>query len=155
MDALVRLTWAEAHFAAMVGVSRQLKAMQAGKSDRFGAEEMDGWGIHIEGAAAEMCVAKWLGRFWSPSVNTFRAPDLEGGIQVRLRSRHEYELIVRPTDDDTHRFVHVTGEIPNFRIRGWITGSDAKREEWEQTHGGRPKAWFVPNDGLNPLESIF
>src|SRR5690242_899124 len=111
----ISLTWYECELAAVVGCKRQLKALEQGNPDRHGFEGL-GWDNHVEGAAAELAVAKCRGVYWGGHVNVFSEADLGQRVQVRLRTKHSYDLIVRPDDDDGHAFVLVTGNLPNFRI---------------------------------------
>lgn len=150
---LVRLTWEEAAMAADVGRRRQLTSLRSGHKDKHGYSG-DGWGIHIEGAMGEMVLAKHLGIHWDGSINTFKRDDLPG-VQVRTRSGHHYDLIIRTDDDPNSRFVLVTGKCPNYRIRGWIQGQDGMQEEWLKDYGQRPKAYFVPQGLLLPLQLLF
>jgi hypothetical protein len=50
--------------------------------------------------------------------------------------------------------VLVTGRCPEYRVRGWITGAEAKRAEWLRNYGGRPPAYFVPAEQLRGIEEI-
>ena len=141
----------EIDMAAGVGVRRHISALRAGRPNQHGLTAADdGWRAHIEGACGELAVAKFAGLFWSGSVDTFRAvPDLGDAIEVRTRSNHNYDLIIRRADDPAKQYVHVTGQVPEFRIHGWITGGDARRDEFLRTYGGREPAWFVPASALN------
>jgi hypothetical protein len=132
---------------------RHIAAVKAGLKDRFGAEQ-GGWNLHIEGALGELAMAKHLGLFWSASVNTFHAPDLGAFIQVRTRSSHAYDLIVRMEDDKTDVFALLTGVAPEYWAHGWILGVDAQNEAWWKTHGDRPGAWFVPKQQLRPFRDL-
>lgn len=147
----VVLTDYEIRQAAHAGVDRQVQALVKGLPDRHGFQG-SGWDVHIDGALGELAVAKALNRFWSASVGTFKTGGDVGSIQVRCRSRHDYELLVRDTDPDDAAFILVTGRAPTFRVHGWIYGRDAKRPEWRQTHGNRPPAYFVPHSALQSLE---
>ena len=149
----VSLTWYEAAMGAEVGRLRQLSAVKEGLVNRHGFDG-GGWTEHIEGACGEIAVAKHLGVYWGGSVNTFKAPDLDGGLQVRTRSREDYDLIVRPGDSDEDTFVLVTGKCPHYTIRGWILGRDAKQEKFRADHGGRPSAYFVPHECLQCLSNL-
>jgi hypothetical protein len=149
---IVKLTWYEAAMASHVGWMRQLAAIKAGKQDCHGYDG-EGWSEHIEGACGEMAVAKLLGIFWDGSVNTWKANDLPG-LQIRTRSLHDYDLIVRPNDENDSRWVHVTGRCPEYRVHGWIVGSSAKRPEFLKTHGGRPAAYFVPASKLRRMTEM-
>jgi hypothetical protein len=86
--------------------------------------------------------------FWDGSVNTFKQADV-GTWQIRTRSEPHYELIVRPNDSDSDRFVLVLGRAPSYTIYGWIQGIAAKKPAWLKRHGGRPPAYFVPQLALN------
>lgn len=97
-----------------------------------------------------MAYAKAAGVYWSGSVDTFKAPDVET-VQVRTRSGDgpRTDLIVRRSDDPDDVFVLVIGKIPNYRIVGWMRGHEAWRDEYIASHGSRAPAWFVPPDKLH------
>lgn len=147
----VQLSAAELFLAACVGVQRHIQALREGRADRHGANADAGWSLHIEGAAGEMAFAKVAGLYWQAPVGTFRRGGDVGDVQVRTRSTHTYELIVRESDRPDDVFVLVTGRSPTFRVHGWIRARDAQRPEWLAGHGGRPPAYFVPQSALVPL----
>ena len=148
----VKLEYHEALIAAEVGMRRQLAAL--GRPDAHGFDGENGWTVHIEGAGGEMAFAKSADLYWNGSVNTYKVGGDVGLIQVRTRSKHDYDLIVRHDDRDEDIFVLVTGKMPNYQIRGWIQGGEAKQDEWVKTHGGRPAAWFVPAAKLKGIETM-
>jgi hypothetical protein len=146
----IRLEWYEAEWAAGVGVRRQLKALEQGNLDRHGYDGL-GWDNHVEGAGAELAVAKARGLYWAAHVNVFSGPDVGRAVQVRLRTKHEYDLIIRETDANEHAFVLVTGRIPEFLVHGWIWGVEGKQAKWLEAYGNRPPAYFVPKTHLRPF----
>ena len=148
----IQLTWPELLTGAMTGVMRQMESLKSKRADAHGYEGR-GWELHVEGACGELAAARALGRFWSPSVCTFKAADIGQVIQVRTRLEHHYDLLVRQGDADDQPFVLVTGTAPSYVVRGWIMGRDAKQPEWQREHGGRPTAFFVPQSELRDLES--
>jgi hypothetical protein len=151
----VRLTWFEAVMAGEVGMRRHLAALRGGNPDQHGRNGEDGWTVHIEGAAGELAVAKVLDRYWSGSVNTYHDEgDVGQRLEVRTRSRHHYELLVRPGDPPDSAYVLVTGRVPWFVVRGWVFGHEAMRPEWLRVHGDRPAAYFVPHEELSPLAEL-
>ena len=150
---LIELTAAEVLLAATVGLHRHVAAIRRGLPDRHGHDGA-GWNLHIEGACGEMAVAKALNVFWTGSINAFKNGGDVGHLQVRTRSRDFYDLPVRPDDKQTDVFVLVTGLAPRFEIRGWILGAEARRDDWQQTYGDRPAAWFVPQSALNPIATL-
>lgn len=143
----------ELQLAAQVGIQRHIEAVVAGLEDKYGAKK-GGWNLHIEGAAGELALAKLLNVYWNGSVNTFSSGGDVGQLQVRTRSKHDYELLIRAKDRDDDAFILVTGASPDFVVRGWLFGKEAKRDEWRQTHGGRDPAWFVPHSGLRPIHEL-
>jgi hypothetical protein len=147
----VKLEWYELSLAAMIGARREIEALRKGSRPAHGAGEDKRWLNHIEGAAGEMAFAKAVNRFYNGSVNTYSTGGDVGPVQVRTRSRHEYELIIRSSDDDNSIFALVTGQSPRFKVWGWIRALNAKRPEWLKDHGNREPAYFVPNHALNAL----
>jgi len=151
VDDRVVLSESEMKLAAMVGVNRNVESMSKGLKDKHGFTG-DGWSVHIEGACGELAFAKYRNRHWSGSVNTFKRGGDVGEVQVRTRSRHDYDLIVRQDDKDDDYFVLVTGTAPEFRIRGFIVARDAKQMgDCINEHGSRPPAWFIPAGKLRPV----
>jgi hypothetical protein len=148
----VVLTPAESMMAAAVGALRHAESLHANRRDAHGLRtDADGQSLHILGAAGELAVARVLGRYWGGDVCNFKRADVGASVQVRTRSRPDYDLIVRDDDDPADVFVLVTGTPTRLSVHGWIRGGDARRPEWRQTHGGRPAAWFVPQSALHPL----
>ncbi len=149
---VIELTWFELWQASQVGCRRHIEAVQAGYGQ--GAFPDKNWTLHVEGAAAEMATAKVFGWYWSGSVNTFQDADIGKRVQVRWRSKPNYELIVRPRDKDEDFFILVRGQSPRYEIVGGILGRDAKRDEWLQTYGGRQPAHFVPDSALCSVDEM-
>ena len=152
----IKLTHYELAMASEVGRQRQLTSMQEGRQPAHGYTGT-GWEEHIEGACGEIAVAKALGIYWNGSINTFKNPDLGTNLQIRTRSQHNWDLIVRPTEPNNHHYILVTGtssDPEGFRIHGYITGSEAKQPQWLADHGSRPTAYFVPSTALHPLAQL-
>lgn len=150
----VTLDWHEYAMGAEIGKLRQLASIRRGSQHKYGMTA-DGWTEHIEGACAELAVAKALGIYWDGSVDTFKGrPDLPGAVEVRRRSRDDWDLIVRPDDPDDAWFVLVVGSCPVYRIVGMMLGRQAKQDCWRQEYGGRPAAFFVPQADLLPFGTM-
>jgi hypothetical protein len=148
----VTLEWYELGRAALVGVSRNVEALRMGCQNRMPIN--DEWSIHILGASGECAFAKAAGRYWSGGVNTFKASADVGQIEVRTRSKHTYDLIVRKDDSDDSVFVLVTGGPADFLVHGWILGRDAKQRQFVANHGNHGAAYFVPSSALRPLADL-
>jgi len=136
-----------------VGKERQAEAIRMGLEDKHGFEG-DGEAIHINGAGGECAFAEAMGVEWAGHVNTFKKGGDVLHYQIRTRSRHWYDLIVREDDDPEAIFVHVTGELPEYFVAGWIRGRDARLGEWRRAYAGREEAWFVPKNGLFSLSIL-
>ena len=98
-----------------------------------------------------------MGKYWGGSINTFKAGgDIDStGWEVRTRSDHDYDLIVRDDDPDGRVFILVTGLSPRFRVWGWIKSEEAKKEnKWRKDYGGHGAAYFVPKDALSNMGDL-
>lgn len=151
----VNLTDMEMRMAAMVGAERQLQSAGS-PGTKHGLSNLDPWTMHLNGAAAELAVAKALALFWPGSVGTFRAePDIPcrqhpPGIEVRWISQMRYDLKIRHDDSPERMYVLVSGFAPRMTLHGWYLGSDAKQPEfWTELGNGRPGLWCVPKERLH------
>jgi hypothetical protein len=148
---VIRLSPWELEIAAAAGVRRRVGALSRSLEDRYGAVDGDSWGHDIEGAAAEMAVAKLLGRFYVPALHV--QANGEGDVaQYQVRSTiHDHGcLLVKTGDADADVFILVTGRAPVLTVRGWIRAGEGKRSEWWREVRGRT-AFFVPQYALTPL----
>lgn len=152
----VTLTSSETELATQVARQRQAEAQRMGLRPKFGATDSSAASIHALGAAGELAAAKALGVAWQPTINTFKQEggDGVGRLEVRTRSRHDFDLLVRPSDRDGRAFVHVTQSSTGHQVHGWLWSSEAKQGRWLQNFGGRPPAFFVPVSALRPLDTL-
>jgi hypothetical protein len=148
----VSLTPRELGLGAIAGVYRQIGAMQNGRSEIKGAAA-DPWDAHIEGALAEMAVSKFLGIYWSGTSFRFQDGDV-GPYQVRSSRRPDAHLLIHEREPDEAPFLLVTGAAPDFTIRGWILGREAKRPEWVREGPGHKAAYWVPQGALREIEAL-
>jgi hypothetical protein len=155
---IVRLNKVEFYNAAHIGLIRQLQNINKGRKDSYGAETMDGWGIHIEGACGELVVAKVLNIFYNGNIGDLSACDVnneERNIEVRTRSNHRYDLILHPKDKDENVFILVTGKAPLYKIRGWILAKEGKKKKyWSDPSGKNRPAFFIPQKDLKPIKEL-
>ena len=152
----VGLTNRELVIAAEVGAIRNIESISRMRQKAWGfPDDEPAWNVNIEGVCGEIAIARYLGIYWSPSVNTFHAADVGLDIQVRTRLKPDYDLIVRPDDDTNHYYVLVTGPAPTMVIRGYILGHEAQcHDEWRKAYGDRPEVWFVPQSALSPIGEL-
>tara|TARA_R110000803_G_C11989495_1_gene321960 strand:- start:9029 stop:9499 length:471 start_codon:yes stop_codon:yes gene_type:complete len=145
----VVLTPSEMVLAASAGVMRNVKNINAKLKDAYKADPNQGWQMHIEGALGEMALAKFLGLYW-PGVGKMRGTDV-GEVDVRTRSRADYELILHEKDPDDRVFWLLCGNNGRYDVKGWILCADGKRQEyWSDPSGKNRPAFFVPQSKLNP-----
>jgi hypothetical protein len=150
----IRLDREQQTICARLGILRNLYAIEQGNADLHG-HKGPGWNIHIEACGGECAFGLATGLSWPMTLNTYKEPDFRGKnnepIQVRTRLQHSYELIVREDDNPEELFVLVTGQMPVYRVVGWIGGYEARQSVWRRNHGGREWAWFVPHAALRPM----
>lgn len=150
---VVFLTDEELKLADSIGNLRQDESEKDGRRAAHGFNGNER-ACHVLGARGELAVAKALGLQWDATVNTFHNRGDVGDIEVRTRTNHSYDLLVRADDADDRRFVLVIGIDRVFSIYGWKRGADAKLKRWIASYGNRPEAYFVPKDRLEPLHSL-
>ena len=112
--------------------------------------------IHLLGAAGEVAVASYLGmkEHLFKETEARRGSDDLPGIDVKTRSRHQYDLIVQKNENACKKFVLVTIESQKTFLHGWCYGRDAMKEEfWADPARGRP-AYFVGKEHLRPMETL-
>ena len=139
--------------AAIVGVRRKIHSLGSKDTNHVGNKKF-GWQEDIEGACAELAVGKAFNIFWNGSVNTYKAPDLSGRLQVRYTELDHGSLIFRGNDNVNDNFILVTGLAPNYIIRGWLKGCDAKQDEYIKYPDDKIPSWFVPQNKLLPIGQL-
>jgi hypothetical protein len=147
----VVLTTDELLAAATVGMHRHLSCIRVGSAARY--EDGTEWSHHIEGAAAEVAVAKHFNLWWSGLTPTTLTGDV-GPYHVRHTEEKE-SLIVRPRDFEkvaNPKFIFVTGRNGTYLLIGWLDGKEARRPEWLRNPHGYGEAWFVPRSALWPIQ---
>jgi hypothetical protein len=113
--------------------------------------------IHLLGAAGEMAVASFLGmkeHLYQEKEARRGSDDLPGGIDVKTRSKHKYDLIVQRQENPQKRFVLVTICDQQTLIWGWCYGREAMQKcYWSDPARGRP-AFFVPKEQLHHIGTL-
>lgn len=113
--------------------------------------------IHLLGAAGEVAVASYLGmkeHLFKETEARRGSDDLPGGIDVKTRSRHSYDLIVQKQEEPRKKFVLVTISQQQTLLWGWCYGHEALQERfWADPARGRP-AYFVGKEHLRPMETL-
>ena len=155
-DVVITLTTQQAAIVVQVGI---LKAMM--NIDRGNSRGLKGDGLvyDINGSGAEYAVAVHLGLDWTPITvgpDGRGVPDTGDVGIFRVRSTvhaHGHLLLHRP-DPESAPYIHTTGRLPTYVLRGWCWGHEGKRKEfWGETFGnGREPCFSVPHGGvLRPM----
>lgn len=144
----------EVQQAWLVASVRKLRSLQMKLQPAYGAEEKTAIEYEVQGACAELAVAKHTGLYWSGGVDTMDGPDV--GRQFQVRWTADGRLLVRPENPSEYWYVLVTGRCPAMVIHGMIWGANAKRPEWltHLGHPNRPLVHAVPSSMLQAVVSV-
>lgn len=149
---VVKLNWSEVILAGNVGLMRRISALKKTRDEPYGKPDLEPWGLDVDGAAAEMAVAKFADVFWSGSIGRL---DIDAGpYQVRQTTLDYGCLILHDKDADSKPFVLVTGAAPVMNLRGWIWARDGKNSLYWEPEKGRTPCYFVPQHALRPMDTL-
>jgi hypothetical protein len=137
----IKLTPYELMQAGQVGLMRRVSSIKEGYDKNKHATISD-WATDIDGAAAEMAVAKHLGIYWSGHVRSFKAADT-GPFQVRSTSHRNGCLILRRNDSPNESYALVVSSPPIYSIVGLMLASDGMVNRY-----WRNDAWWIPQSDL-------
>jgi hypothetical protein len=149
---IITLESSEMIFAINAGAMRRVYNLQRGLRDKYGLVKHP-WQADIEGAMAEMAVAKAFDVFWSGSIGKLHAMDA-GNYQVRYTPYETGHLVLNPADDDSQTFIFVTGGDGQYHLRGYAIAGEVKLEEFYTSKVPGRYAYFVPQDMLRPIEEL-
>jgi len=153
MKNLVILSKKELQEANAIAQARMDGVESIGLMDKHGAESERNFSYHLLGARGEIAFRKFINSNEKVTVNTFKkTPDISG-VEVRTRSKDDYDLIIRKDDPDDRVYVLVVGEGCKFRVVGWLLGKE-KYNFSTKTFNNRPKAWFIPQKSLHAIEEL-
>lgn len=110
--------------------------------------------FHKLGAAGELAVADYLGlrQFLYQETEAKRGSyDLPPNIDVKTRSRHDYDLICQLDEKPGKILVLVTIQNKITLLHGWTRSEYAMKEQWRKDPAGGRPAYFIPQSALSPL----
>jgi hypothetical protein len=142
----IKLTPIEIYQAGVVGLARRIDSIKKGLTNKVPSDAHQ-WQVDIEGALAEMAVAKGINRYAGLTIGNYGGADVDR-FHVRHSQRPDACLIVRPEDDADAWYVLVTGLEGEYVVHGHIHGRDTRQREWWREPNNRPGAWFVPQAAL-------
>lgn len=133
------------------GFKRQRDNIRAGLRNAHGLAGA-GWNEHIEGACAEVAVAKHLNFFWCRGK---RGAGDVGAYQVRYTTMNPPMLRLHSKDADDAVFILVYGGPFEYTLAGWCPGWAGKaRRYWSDPTGKNRPAFFVPVRDLSPMSDL-
>jgi hypothetical protein len=156
----VKLTPNDLRLAESVAHKRNKSQRDGNRAD--GKVMQDSLAIDIQGAEAELAVAKALRLPWDGSfveLNKWFDWRESGhdvsGLEVRSTHHKNGSLILHPKDKDDSPFILVlTHDRPIFNLVGWNFGRAGKKKEfWRDVGYGRP-CFYLPQSQLMPMSSI-
>jgi hypothetical protein len=154
----VALTKSEVFMAAHVGMMRRVDSLFKNYNDtvldRKRHANVSEWAFDIDGACAELAVAKAMGVHWSGHIGSFKEPDVSQ-IHVRSTSRKDGHLIIRDNDPENYTYMLVITECPNYTIVGGISGKKAKALPKKNADENGSGAWWISQESLHNPELIF
>ena len=152
----VTLTWPEIELGAFVGTQRLVHRRKTAMTNASRRPDWNVWTGEVEGAQAELAVAKYLNVFWSGTVGEPDAPNDVASYQVRCNSSREYtDTLLRKTDKPDRAYISVLSFMPEFQIIGWLWGSDGfAAGRLYEGDKSRPPCWFVPLTCIQPFSSL-
>lgn len=157
---LVKLTQNDLKYAEAAAMKRNKSQRDGDRAD--GKVLDDSLGIDIQGAEAELAVAKafklpWDGEFlrlekWFDWRNS--GHDVSG-LEVRSTYHKRGSLILHPKDKDDAPFVLVlTNDRPIYNLVGWNFGRSGKKSQyWRDVGYGRP-CYYLPQDQLLGMDLL-
>lgn len=150
---IVKLTPREIMLGATMGVMRHIQDL---RDRRAGVNQQPAhlaWQVKIEGALAELAVAKALGDYWSGA--SYRGAADSGGIEVRMTRYQDGCLFLHEHDKSDARYVLAAGLNGTYKVAGWLWGREGQQEKyWRRVSAERNPAFFVPQSELHPLDEI-
>jgi hypothetical protein len=156
----ITLSNAEIWRAAQVGAWRQCDALRKGHvAFNGGRSRLSPWEAHIEGAGAELVVAKFLNLYWDCYAEDLTKIKADVGTSVEVRSAYELSknLLCQKKDFRQKKwnnpFVLVLGKIPALRIVGWAYGWEVMQNPYWDVSLPRP-AWNYPQSSLKPVSDL-
>lgn len=159
MGILITLTEDEMQRARDHALAIQKKASKYGLQHKFttpGETETD-W--QTRGFAAEIAVAKWLGKEWrgwlweDQSARQTKKGDV-AGIEVRNARRDNGYLYVYENDPDDRPVLLTTGTGPEFTIVGWLFAREVRHYGTLGVTDSGKASWKVPQSFLKEAHSV-
>tara|TARA_R110000803_G_scaffold72533_2_gene136219 strand:- start:548 stop:1060 length:513 start_codon:yes stop_codon:yes gene_type:complete len=153
----VKLTAAEVLLASHVGCMRNVQSLKMANEPEH-PDEKEWWNTNIIGALGELVIAKHFNLFWTGAVGDWKARDVYG-LEVKTNQliypRKNILMIKKKRAKPDAPYFLVAGSDFNYRIFGWIHGSDIiKEERFSDPCGKNRPCYHMDATELNPLKEF-
>lgn len=155
MEKRINLNLTEIRNAALVGLNRQLNAIENDRQHINPSKKLADWQNHIEGACGELATAIFTGQPWTGRHGRRDEPDV-GEDDVRTSPYDDGQLWLYPKEKKVpHRiFWLITGKNGKYFVRGWLRAAEGFEvaKHYDRFNNGRPAFW-IEQDKLHPPET--
>jgi hypothetical protein len=153
MSVKIELTLDEVYYGANVGVMRSMDSIRGGFNKPSFYKARD-WNIDIDGALAEMAVAKMLNEYWGGHIKSFKNADVSDQFQIRSTNYKNGKLVFREADKEDYIYILVITDCPFYTVVGGISGKRAVTFPIQPADHRGPEARWIPQSDLTPIETI-
>jgi len=153
----VKLTQADEVIAARVGLARAETAKVNGYQHRFPSISpktyFDEITNHVNGAAAEMAIAKALGLAdFMPTIDSFKHhADIGKQFECKWTKYESGHLIIGAHDRSDDIAILCVGTAPNLKVIGYLPVLDARKPRFKHD---KSESWWVSQINLRPIENL-
>ena len=151
----VSLTAQNIKTAGDIGIQRRIMGMSKKGVNNIDQLRM-GWQADIEGAIAEMAVAKAFGIYWDGGkMGDLTQKDVDK-YQVRSTTYKNGCLLMTDRDHDNDMYILLLSyQQPNYTLAGWIYGREGMRKEYiRKPNEDRGACYFIPQDKLRSMDEL-
>lgn len=149
----VRLSPEEAFAATNAGLLEIVRKVSRGRDIDHGGRSLRPMRVRIadaiHGKMAEFAGARCLGRAWTPGGADISTGDVDDRVEIRgTEHEHGHLLLYERDREIAHReFVLMVGNYPDFRLAGWIVGSEGMLDRFWHDDAD-PPCWWVSQSAL-------
>jgi hypothetical protein len=153
MAVTITLNPDEIQYGANVGIMRSMDSIRGGFNKPSFYQKRD-WNVDIEGALAEMAMAKMLNVYWDGHIKSFKNADIDGQFQIKSTNHRNGSLVFRPADKEVYTYILVITDCPHYTIVGGISGRRAVKFPLKPADSKGPEARWISQNDLTSIELI-
>jgi hypothetical protein len=112
------------------------------------------WSTDVEGAMAELAVAKAGGLYYGFTNWSMKRPDV-ALFQVRSTTTPSGHLLLRQNDNPEETFIFVVGAYGEYDIIGWLVGKEGMIPKyWRDKDARGNPAWWIPQPETHLIATL-